>query len=432
MITESEELSLYSFLILSNVFSVVFFLNYFIKSIKSQKGISFFGLYKYFFSLILSLFIFNLQDKCNLQNFISARLPMNKFNIFLLVSPISSVFFCPALWYLEYRFGQAWLIGCFLLIFALSQFFMGFHNTTGLLFSEILSGFISPFYLIIFEHIWIYNHHNNSNLCILYVYCQIMLLVKLCASTASDIFRNIMLVSDFNQSKIKSILALLLIFPLYFLMKKNKHREELKISKRKSPKINHFYFNDIINPKIIAILLFGCFHDIYTNIFVFQIPEMINYSVYHSLDLYVSFDFILWAYLAAYFNGINLATMINRNNSILSQLTIVIICTLLIEAFLFVLNLNYGTSFLRFFYILMIIGLLDGVLRPLSLIITIQSIPIDILFVSLTLIKLFSQIFSLMISYFSGKCTFVMNTYFSILSFIGMNICAICLKLINL
>ena len=159
---------------------------------------------------------------------------------------------------------------------------------------------------------------------------------------------------------------------------------------------------------------------------------MINYSVYHSLDLYVSFDFILWAYLAAYFNGINLATMINRNNSILSQLTIVIICTLLIEAFLFVLNLNYGTSFLRFFYILMIIGLLDGVLRPLSLIITIQSIPIDILFVSLTLIKLFSQIFSLMISYFSGKCTFVMNTYFSILSFIGMNICAICLKLINL
>lgn len=419
MISQSEEISLYIFLIISILVAVFFFLSYFIQLIKFFDALSIFNQYKFYCSYFLSILIFKFRDKTNFKLFISSNLLLNDINFFMIISPISSLIFCPILWRLERTFNQNIIICFFLFLMGFSQFLLIFHSKLFLIVSEIFNGILSSFCQIFFEYIFILNHYRDNNyINSVYIYCQITLLIEFCSLIASDALQKVVFDRISNQYQVKSLLALLSIIPLYFLMKKDKKKEEFQFSKLK-------YL--LFNQNIFLILLFGCFHDVYTNFFVYRIPEMINFSIYFGLSNVLSYMIFLWSYLVLYFNGINLAIKISKNRS---RLSIVIVSTFVIEMLLFVLNKIYGGSFLPFFFILMSIALFDGILRPSCLIVTVQNVQLDVLFVIMTLEKTLSQIISYIISVLTEKNTIKINTYYSILFFIVMNTCAICLKLI--
>lgn len=443
MLSNSNEILLFPSFIVSTFISVIFFLNYFIKVIKNQLIASFYKYYKYYICHFLFVFILKFQDKNNLLNQVSNNFSINMFSRFLFISPITSILFCPLVCYLECKTSHAMLICYFTILFAITQILLSFQSQICLFFSEVFRGISVSFSQVVFEYLWISSqyHKNNFNFSSLFIHCQIILLNNLCASIMNLIFPKIIFYGgDYYNIIIylTTILSLTLVFPLYYLLRsieKNEETKNNKIQFKKSASLSKIYKIFVvpsINFKAIVIFMFICFHNIYSDHIVLRFPELISLSSFYSIENFLSYDFILWSYLVAFLNGINIITIIYKSNSTSLQINILILSTLIIEALLFILNSNYCLdSFLLFYFVLMFVGLLDGTLRPICLMFTMQNFPNEMLFSAMMISKLVSVVFSFFIGWVSYSDSISYNIYISILLYIAMNILAICLKLID-
>lgn len=420
---------------LFSLFVSVFLSFYFIfRGIKSFSAPIYLKNLKFYSTITLFLLSIQYQNKNSLATFIQYNLTLKEIDSAIFAKRLAQIFSLCVFW----NFDSYWLIILLFIFSFFSNSFRFFQSYRFLLLSEVFRGLLDPFYQIVFVQFWVSNvaQRNSGGLDLRQFFTFYRLIIAfqfICSliNSHSDVLSKQVFTEHIISDSDYAILSFLsgIFFGILFRNKTN------DISKPKSERFHTFYQKlrhllhkifSIQNPKFLFTFLYECFYDIYQAILIFRMHEIINFSLIIDIDR----NFLSWTYLLSTLNGIHFISFLYLIDSRINKPTILIYVILLMEGILLIIFFN-STSIIIVYFSIFILGILEGILKPIHLIMYISNYPFDFLLPIRCIAYLFSLLISFGILKFCENANVKIYICFGIVILIAMNIISISMKLMN-